>query len=273
MNGRGNATQFNSNLTPLIETHDIPTPYTLRFDPKPINGRPKRYLLRLINTSSASTFIFSIDNHLLQVVGADFVPVKDYSTKSILVAIGQRYHVIVEADPQGPKGGEGSYWIRTIEANCTDFAPNGQEGYERTGILRYADSQETPKSVPWSINVDCTDEDWDRLIPKVRWQVGQPANGDLGENLTVVFKEEPTIFPLALASIGGDNFNPMYLDYSKPTFLNLKYSGLWDPLLVVFKEDYTNASWVSATLKTDELHTEPPAMINFHTWSFESTQC
>ena len=39
-------------------------------------------------------------------MGADFVAVKNYSTPSILVAIGQRYHVIVEADPQGPNGGE-----------------------------------------------------------------------------------------------------------------------------------------------------------------------
>lgn len=261
MNGRGNATQFNSTLTPLDETHDIPTPYTLRFDPKPINGQPKRYLLRIINTSFASTFIFSIDNHLLQIVGADFVPIENYSTPSILVAIGQRYHVIVEADPQGPQGGEDAFWIRTIEAGCTDFTPHGQDGYNMTGVLRYTDSQDIPKSVPWPINVTCTDEDWDKLVPKVSWQVGKPANGEYGENLTVIFEKKPSIFPLAFASIGGDNFNPMYLDYSKPTFLHLNYTGLWDPLLVVFKEDKNNASWVSATLNTDDQCIECPAMM------------
>ena len=261
MNGRGNATQFNSILTPLNATHDIPTPYTLRFDPKPINGRPKRYLLRLINTSFASTFIFSIDSHLLQIVGADFVPIHNYSTTSILVAIGQRYHVIVEADPQDPQEGVGDYWIRTIEAGCSDFAPKGLDGSNMTGILRYTDSQKTPSSVGWPIDPTCTDEDWDSLVPVVPWNIGQPANGEDGENLTVVFNRDPSIFPLALFSLGGDKFNPMYLDYSKPTFLNLNYSGSWDPLLVVFKEDNTNASWVSAALNTRDQCIERPAMI------------
>ena len=114
-----------------------------------------------------------------------------------------------------------------------------------TGILRYTDSQDIPNSVPWPIDVTCTDEDWDLLDPAVPWQVGEPANGEYGENLIVIFDHDPSIFPLAFASIGGDSFNPMYLDYSKPTFLHLNYSGVWDPLLVVLKEDVTNASWVS----------------------------
>ena len=205
----------------------------------------------------ASTFIFSIDNHTLQVVGADFVPIYNYSTQSILVAIGQRYHVIVEADQP-----EGDYWIRTTEARCTDFAPKGLPGYNKTGILRYTDSQETPNSVGWHIDRDCTDEDWDLLKPVVPWQVGLPVNGEYGENLTVIFGDDPNLFPLAQASLGGDEFNPMYLDYSKPTFLNLKYSGSWDPLLVLYKENNnTNANWVSATPKTDDRCIELPAMV------------
>ncbi|KAK3178645.1 hypothetical protein OEA41_000782 [Lepraria neglecta] len=254
LNGRGNATQFNSITTPLHETHDIPTPYTIRFHPKPTNGRPKSYLLRLINTSMASTFIFSIDNHYLHIVGADFVPVMPYRRESILVAIGQRYHVIVEADPQDPKSADGNYWIRTIEANCTDFAPTGEKNYERTGILRYNDSTNLPQSEPWLINATCTDEDWDNLTPVVKWEVGPPANGEFGENLTVIFKQNSSLFPLAFASIGGDTFNPMYLDYSKPTFLNLNYPGAWDPRLVVFKENYTNTSWVYFNIKNGRKH-------------------
>ena len=49
----------------------------------------KRYLLRLINTSLATTFVFSIDGHNLTVVGADFVPIKTYNINSVLVTIGQ----------------------------------------------------------------------------------------------------------------------------------------------------------------------------------------
>ena len=45
--------------------------------------RGKRYLLRLINTSADATFIFSIDHHMIQVVGADFVPISPYATESV----------------------------------------------------------------------------------------------------------------------------------------------------------------------------------------------
>ena len=258
MNGRGNATQFNSIATPLHETHDIPTPYTIRFD------QPKRYLIRLINTSMASTFIFSIDNHYLYIVGADFVPVLPYRRESILVAIGQRYHIVVIADPQCNKTADGNYWIRTFEAGCTDYAPKGENHYERTGILQYNDSTALPQSEVWpSINLTCTDEDWDNLLPVHQWPlVGPPANGELGEHLTVKFNRSPSIFPLAYASIGGDTFNPMYLDYSKPTFLNLNYTGAWDPRFVVLKENYTNTSWVSAFLNIDHC-VERTAMIMF----------
>ena len=69
----------------------------MQFDRKLVNGRPKRYLLRLINTAFASTYVFTIDNHYLQVVGADFVPMHNFTATSVLVGIGQRYHVIVEA--------------------------------------------------------------------------------------------------------------------------------------------------------------------------------
>ena len=48
----------------------------------------KRYLLRLINTSLDTTFVFSIDGHNVTVVGADFVPIVPYSTNSVLVGIG-----------------------------------------------------------------------------------------------------------------------------------------------------------------------------------------
>ena len=52
------------------------------------NEQGVRYLLRLINTSVDTTFIFSIDSHKLTVVEADFVPIKNYTTESVLIGIG-----------------------------------------------------------------------------------------------------------------------------------------------------------------------------------------
>jgi len=49
----------------------------------------KRYLLKLINTSSESMFVFSIDAHDLLVIEADLVPIQPYLTDSIFVGIGE----------------------------------------------------------------------------------------------------------------------------------------------------------------------------------------
>ena len=67
-------------------------------DPKRPIGQPeryskvfekgKRYLLRLINTSMDTTFIFSIDGHIIHVIGSDFVPIEPYNTTAVLVGIG-----------------------------------------------------------------------------------------------------------------------------------------------------------------------------------------
>lgn len=85
----------------------------------------------------------------------------------MLVAMGQRYHVIVEADPQDPQEGESDYWIRTIEAGCSDFTPKGLDGSNMTGILRFTDSQKPPSSLGWPMDPTCTEEDWDSLVPIV----------------------------------------------------------------------------------------------------------
>ena len=49
----------------------------------------KRYLLRIINTSVDTTFIFAIDRHNITVMSSDFVPIHIYSTDHIVVGIGE----------------------------------------------------------------------------------------------------------------------------------------------------------------------------------------
>jgi Multicopper oxidase len=254
LNGAGNVTQFNNSVPSKLP---VPQLYTIHFDPL-TPGRLKRYLLRLINTSFESTFIFSIDNHLLQIVGADFVPISPYFNTSVLVGIGQRYHVIVTADPR-PNGKrlpvDGNYWIRTWKADCFGFnhTTDASPGFEKTGILRYGSSQALPTTKQWSdISYRCSDETYTSLKPILPWTVGPPANdpsGKVGENLTVQFQPgKSTIFPLAKFSMGGDDFNPLKIDYGNPIFLNLNYTGKWNPLWVVFPENYTSTDWVSSKL-------------------------
>lgn len=45
-------------------------------------------MLILINTAVDTTFVFSIDEHVLEIIEADFVPIRPYNRTSILVGIG-----------------------------------------------------------------------------------------------------------------------------------------------------------------------------------------
>ena len=168
----------------------------------------------------------------------------------------------VQANPlpneKGKPPSDGNFWIRTSKAECFGFnrATSASPGYNQTGILRYnGDSTATPTSTDWAnIPVACSDEPYESLRPILPWTVQKPPSNDpaggVGENFTVQFKpNQGSIFPLAKFSMGGDDFNPLRIDYGDPTFLNLNYTGKWDPLFVVFPENYTATSWVYMLLK------------------------
>jgi hypothetical protein len=211
-----------------------------------------------------SLFSQFIDTDVLvadrEMQGADFVPITPYKNTSVLVGIGQRYHVIVEAIPvsngSGPPPTDDTYWIRTWKADCFRFnnsaiPPLVSPGYEKTGILRYGNSQDIPRSTNWplkkNVSLDCSDETYSSLKPILPWKVGNPANDPLNTNLTVQIKfKQNTIFPLALFSIDGDDFNPLQIEYDNPIFLKLNYTGKWDPLWCVIPENYTSTDWVSS---------------------------
>ena len=266
LNGVGNVNQFSGKN---INTSPIPPIYQLHFEKQDISlpSRAKRYLLRLINTSFDSTFIFSIDNHWLKIIGADFVPIEPYYNTTLLIGIGQRYNVIVEADPvagdKNPLQHDGNYWIRTwVAKNC------GTQGtgkyYEQTGILRYDNtSTSNPNSTQWPISsYRCSDETYSSLKPKLPWFVGNASNGDDGQEFDVTRAPRPyniTKFPLARFSLEpqvASNFTPLQINYSNPIFLNLDdFTDPWPDSWVVVPENYISTDWVSlsATSKTDML--------------------
>lgn len=266
LNGRGNVSHYGG--TPTLE---VPPNYELYFNKTPTDKprRPIRYLLRLINTSFDSTFVFSIDNHWLQIVTADFVPIEPYFNTSVLIGIGQRYNVIVEANPLGgdsnPVPDDGNFWIRTWVADRCGIKPGGP-GYEKTGILRYDhDSPALPTSQPWAkISKACSDETYTSLRPKIPWSVGKAANAkfdDFGEQFNVTLnttaKNTPPFahYPLAAFSLqrsgnAPTDFTPLQIDYSDPTLMHLgessdKFPSKW----VVIPEDYTEKEWVWLTFQ------------------------
>lgn len=224
---------------------DQPNFYNTTFKPG------KKYLLRLINTSTATTFIFSIDNHMVKVVGADFVPIRPYDTNKVLVGIGQRYHVIVEAKPNGdnrPKAKQ-AYWMRTtVAARCSGF---GATPDDRTGIVYYEGSDRNlkPDTTRGNFLTVCADEPYDKLIPIVPWTVGKPAN-----------EQEPSTFQAGVDEApyeghqpphAGDfshwvlGKQPLWLDFSDPTILQVnKRKTSWPPAYVVVPEPVGPDKWV-----------------------------
>ena len=274
LNGTGNITEWrgknDTNGRPYPDANlEIPKKYQLHFEKAP--GYPvntKKYLLRLINTSFSTTFIFSIDHHRMVIVGADFVPIVPTAARThIMVGIGQRYNIIVEADPIAyPNSNDklptdGNFWIRTTVAKCFRDSFIGLDGYEKNGILRYdPDSEARPSTHAWpDIDQKCRDEH--HLVPKLPWDIKPPpANGNgnkYGEVFGVGLQTNMNVsdFPLAAWSFephaNMSNFNPLQITYDKPIFLHLDNIDQkhfpWPGKLAVISENYTDTSWVSGS--------------------------
>ncbi|KAK0704299.1 multicopper oxidase-domain-containing protein, partial [Lasiosphaeris hirsuta] len=267
LNGIGNVNAFGDEVVPPSQ---IPTPYTLYFEA--IAGTPLKYLLRVINTSFQTPFVFSIDNHMLHVVQADFVPIKGYYTSNVHIGIGQRYQIIVEAQPEAHGYDElpadGNYWIRThIINNCPDTPAPDNDYYMQTGILRYDNtSTATPTSQPWpDLDLNCTEEPLGNLEPKVPWTVTHPSNnGSHGESEDISFRRKPNItgFPLAKFALNPttmQDWTPLRVDYGNPTFLNLNNTGPWNASSMVILEDNLKSSdyiflEITSLLSTHPIH-------------------
>ncbi|KAH7026696.1 multicopper oxidase-domain-containing protein, partial [Microdochium trichocladiopsis] len=253
LNGVGNVTRFNNSIQAQLP---IPKTYELHFEQQPYQ-HSKKYLLRIINTSFDSTFVISIDNHWLQIVSADFVPIVPYYNTSLLVGIGQRYNVIVEARPEAgpanPLPKDKNFWIRTwVPDGCS--VDQGAPGYEKNGILRYdPSSTAAPQSQQWpNIALVCSDEDAASLKPILPWQVGSSANGDDGQRFAVTLNRTggTPIFPLARFAFDMTaDFRPLQINYSDPIFLHLNdFSGNWPVQWAVIPENYTSDDWVYLAL-------------------------
>lgn len=219
LNGTGNITNYEYTIPDItgkkpgdplrVDPKKVPPPYRLHFEPerpqppswwgeKP---KPKRYLLNLINASFGTSFIFSIDHHKLEVISADFVPVEPFNTTHLHIGIGQRYSVIVTAEPENyPDGtmanGRKLYWIRTTATGCFQLrgAMGSIKDYDRTGILSYYDGSQgayepkaqLPDTKPWpQIEGDtrCRDEPREKFKPMLKWQVEPPANKEKDHTL------------------------------------------------------------------------------------------
>lgn len=106
-----------------------------------INGRPaadpaalevrrgERVRLRLMNPAGQTTFRVALAGHAMEVVHADGRPVEPVRVDALLIGMGERYDVIVQADNPGA-------W------NLVATSTERQRGSARA-VLRYADAAAT----------------------------------------------------------------------------------------------------------------------------------
>jgi hypothetical protein len=112
------------------------------------------------------------------VISSDLVPIVPYETDSVLINMGQRYDVIVEANAV-----PGDYWLRS---GFIDYCiPNGASK-NMTAIVRYKkDSTADPTSVSTMAKIEtCLDEPAERVLPWVPVNVPNIKGGITYENVT-----------------------------------------------------------------------------------------
>ncbi|EFR05270.1 laccase [Nannizzia gypsea CBS 118893] len=226
----------------------------------------KKYLLRLINTSVATTFVFSIDGHKFQVVGSDFVPIEPYEADHIAVGIGQRYHIILEGLSKEEAKKNGRYWMRTTPTKgCSKFA-EGRGTDDRTGVIYYdRDDGISPNTERGAFSLDCRDEPLENLVPKVKWTVPDP-----GLDVAGAFEKSADVqlgkwrrpgYPETNSLVSNWEFGPvpMWINYSEPIIKNLDKEEFPSTWVVYPAEDHLINKWVYLVItgkKLDPISTQ-----------------
>jgi hypothetical protein len=139
-----------------------------------------KYRLRLINMSVDNHFRVTLDNHEFAVIAADFVAIQPYTTRSLFIAIGQRYDVIITMDQTID-----NYWFRAIipkpptteATGCGDNLNNGSI----KAIFNYQGaSLAHPTSESYDLPQSCVDETdlvpWnEKAVPEEKfiWPIAQ----------------------------------------------------------------------------------------------------
>jgi hypothetical protein len=143
-----------------------------------------------------------MDNHTFQVVATDLVPIVPFTTDNLMITVGQRYDIIVEAD-----AAVGDYWMRAGWQNTC--APNRAAGND-LGIIRYnSSSTDDPVSVSPIFTASCADEPIEKFTPYVPITVGAASY----EQLVEAGYAYPGLF---LWTMNGSS---LYLNWSNPTTL------------------------------------------------------
>lgn len=140
------------------------------------------YRIRLVNAAVDTHFKFTIDNHTMQVIASDLVPITPYTTNILDIGMGQRYDVIVTADQADVAE---DFWLRAIPQSACSENDNSQD---IRGIIYYGDSPSTPSTFAYSYDDSCDDET-DNLEPYISKTVGAESTKNV-ETASVGFNSD-----------------------------------------------------------------------------------
>ncbi|KAF9644386.1 hypothetical protein BDM02DRAFT_3121983 [Thelephora ganbajun] len=201
--------------------------FNLNFEPG------KVYRLRIICGSIIAPFIFSIDQHELQLVSSDFSPLDGNTwVKGVPIATGQRYDVLVRTKATVQPGA--AFWIRaTLQPQC--WPPTGATfNPDVRGVLTYNHNPSKtipiPKSNTWNVtNPTCDDISYSLLRPHPSsfFQPDAPSTEEpsvsLFLNYTFPIADGPALHTL----VNGQRYQVD--DTAYPTLFAIQENAVWTP--------------------------------------------
>ncbi|PPJ59303.1 hypothetical protein CBER1_04226 [Cercospora berteroae] len=167
------------------------------------------YLLRLVNAAIDTHWDFSIDNHTLKVIAADFVPIVPYTTDRLSIGMGQRYDILITAD-QGDVASD--FWLRAVPDS---FCSENDNSDDIKGIIHYDSSTGTPQTSSQVYDqLGCFGESSKKLVPYLSLDASTSAGTE--DDLAVsVSRNSAKLFKW---SIGGTS---MDVEWSNPSALQI----------------------------------------------------
>ncbi|KAJ4373225.1 laccase, multicopper oxidase, benzenediol:oxygen oxidorectuctase [Neocucurbitaria cava] len=138
----------------------------------------KTHLLRLVNTGINNYIHVGLDGHPFTVVSSDFTPIEPYEATSLVIAVGQRYDVIINATEAVD-----NYWLRVGTGGGQCDGPNNNAANTRS-IFRYAGAKaENPSnSSGVALPTGCYDET--NIVPHQKTTVPQQMPEELKVGFT-----------------------------------------------------------------------------------------
>ena len=167
----------------------------------------KKHRLRLINTSVDGGIRVSLDNHVFQVISSDFVPIAPIQTDWLLIGIGQRYDVIINANQTS-----GNFWFRaTTASECGNV-----NGFSGLSIFTYSGTTvANPTTTAWGGNFACVEPSplapwWNTTVSSTNF------NSQVGD-LEINIDQEQVATNGQNIVVWGVNLTAIDVDWEMPT--------------------------------------------------------